>query len=327
MSRPAGFRGLSKGSGYDFNHPGPIASDGSHLWVGSGPSVTELSASNGSLIRVLRGPAYGFSVRSIAADAAHVWVLNASGSITELMASSGALVQIVKGSAFDLQGSTEIASDGAHVWVANPCGPRCTGGVRGSGSITELLATTGALVQVLSGATYELDAPSVISSDGTDLWVVNSSSSIVTEIDDSSGALVRSIPATGNAIDSDGTHVWLTVREGSDPTYPGPGVLELSAATGQVVAHLTMPVYDPDAVASDGTDVWIAECGCNFEYDDFGYNDYGNVAELSASTGEPESLGGVPSDALNGPTGIALAGGRAWVTNLYGDSVTSFPTS
>jgi hypothetical protein len=67
--------------------------------------------------------------------------------------------------------------------------------------------------------------------------------------------------------------------------------------------------------------VWVANCECQF----IG-NDYGGVTELSASTGDVVGPAGA-IDGINGPSGIALGGGRAWVTNHYGDSVTAFPTS
>ena len=39
--------------------------------------------------------------------------------------------------------------------------------------MTELSASTGALVQVISGSSYGFDDPVAISSDGTDVWVAN----------------------------------------------------------------------------------------------------------------------------------------------------------
>jgi hypothetical protein len=309
-------KAVVQGSNYDFSYPGPIASDGSHLWVGSRSTVTEMSASDGSLVHVLRGPAYGFFVESIAADSSHVWVLN-YGSVTELSASTGALIQVISGPQYDLQGAYSIASDGTHVWIANGAGD----------SVTELSASTGALVQVLTGPGDEFVNPGPISSDGSHVWVVSVGikgllGPHVTELDAASGAFVKTIAASGDAIASDGTHVWLTVEQEGAPNYSGPGVYELSASTGAIVAELNAPVNVPVAVASDGTDVWIADCECDFDI-----NVYGGVTELSAATGAPVSVGTLPSDAVNGPTGIAIANGMAWVTNTYGDSVTAFPTS
>ena len=60
-------------------------------------SVTELSTANGTLVKVVRGPSYGFDdPSSIACDGAHVWVANAAGkSVTELSAATAVLVKIL----------------------------------------------------------------------------------------------------------------------------------------------------------------------------------------------------------------------------------------
>ena len=59
--------------------------------------------------------------------------------------------------------------------------------------MTELSASTGALVQVISGSSYGFQYPDGISSDGTDVWVANETGSSVTELSASTGALVQVI--------------------------------------------------------------------------------------------------------------------------------------
>ena len=56
-----------------------------------------------------------------------------------------------------------VSSDGTDVWVANS----------GGNSVTELSASTGALVHVVLGSKYGFDYPVAISSDGTEVWVAN----------------------------------------------------------------------------------------------------------------------------------------------------------
>ena len=56
-----------------------------------------------------------------------------------------------------------VASDGTHVWVTNATGK----------SVTELDASTGALVQVLSETSYKFSTPTGVTSDGTNVWAVN----------------------------------------------------------------------------------------------------------------------------------------------------------
>jgi len=48
--------------------------------------------------------------------------------------------------------------------------------------VTELSASTGALVKVLSGSNYGFDHPNAITSDGTHVWVANFYGSSVTEL-------------------------------------------------------------------------------------------------------------------------------------------------
>ena len=61
-----------------------------------------------------------------------------------------------------------VASDGTHVWVTNGDGD----------SVTELSASTGALVKVISGSAYQFDFPDAIASNGTNVWVANADQSV-----------------------------------------------------------------------------------------------------------------------------------------------------
>src|SRR5579863_9252342 len=80
-------------------------------------------------------------------------------------------------------GPVAVSSDGTHVWVAN----------FDSDSVTELDAATGALVQVITGSSYQFHSPAAISSDGTHVWVANIDGGSVTELDAATGALVQVI--------------------------------------------------------------------------------------------------------------------------------------
>ena len=60
-------------------------------------------------------------------------------------------------------------------------------------SVTEMDASTGALVKVVSGPKYHFDEPGAIALMGTDLFVANYGSAKITEVDASTGALVRVI--------------------------------------------------------------------------------------------------------------------------------------
>ena len=251
----------------------------------SGNSVTELSASTGALVKVISGSGYGFNdpTRS-SSDGTHVWVANAGGnSVTELSASTGALVQVISGSSLRLQRPRRVASDGTHVWVANArrqLGDRAVGLDRRAGqghlrlalrvqrperlvrrhprlgrqrrqgnSVTELSASTGALVKVISGSTYRFDDPDAVSSDGTHVWVANYGGNSVTELSASTGALVKVISGSAyrfndpHAIASDGTHVWVANYE----RRLGDRAVGLDRRAGQGDLRLDLRVQLPDA--------------------------------------------------------------------------------
>ena len=79
---------------------------------------------------------------------------------------------------------------------------------------------------------------------------------------------------------------------------------EINASTGSVVNTITVG-SDPFGIASDGTDVWVAN-----------YND-NTVSELDASTGSVIDTIPVGS----GPAGLCSHGTDAWVANSGSDTV------
>ena len=66
----------------------------------------------------------------------------------------------------------------------------------------------------------------------------------------------------------------------------------------------------PDAIASDGTHVWVANYDAN------------SVTELSAKTGGLVKVISGSRYKFNGPAAIASDGTHVWVANYDGDSVT-----
>ena len=115
-----------------------------------------------------------------------------------------------------------MSSDKAHVWIAN----------YGGNSVTELNASTGKLVHVLSGPTYGFDKPWAVSSDGKHVWIANHSGDSVTELNASTGVFVQLLSAGVPTLSSqghppDGKHVWVV----SDGGYnAGDSVTELVAS-------------------------------------------------------------------------------------------------
>jgi DNA-binding beta-propeller fold protein YncE len=113
-----------------------------------------------------------------------------------------------RGSSYGFGGPHAVASDGTHVWVANSLGD----------SVSELDASSGALVRVLLASRFGFSMPDAVSSDGTDVWMADdglgSTSGFATELDASTGTRVRVIKGRPygfkrpSSVWSDGTHVW-----------------------------------------------------------------------------------------------------------------------
>jgi len=89
----------------------------------------------------------------------------------------------------------------------------------------------------------------------------------VTELNAATGALVKVLqgPQYGFnqawAIASDGSHVWVANDNDSNEETNYSSVTELDAATGALVKVLSKSRYQfsfADAIASDGTHVWVA---------------------------------------------------------------------
>ena len=120
---------------------------------------------------------------------------------------------------------------------------------------------------------WGFNRPAAVSSDGTHLWVADTSGDSVIELNAKTGALVKVITGSNNefaeprAASADGSHVWVLMSS---------WVTELNAATGAVVKVITASSYgfnQTGDISSDGTHVWVT-------------NQAGNsVTELNAATG------------------------------------------
>jgi hypothetical protein len=285
--------------------PGYVAGPGYDLATGVGsingavfvPAIAKFAS---SLVGTTSGSKYHFGATvGIAASKGALWVANAH-SVTEVRAPSGAFARNIP-IAGDV---TAIASDAAHVWVTSS-----------SDQVTELLTSTGAVVQTISGPSYGFDEPDGISSDGTDVWVANGGGNSVTELSAATGALVRALSPSAYGIDdptaitSNGVSVWIANGNNS--------VTELMASSGVGEALLSGPSFgfdEPSAITNDGTSVWVA-------------NEHGNsVTQLS----ESGALVGVVVGSEYGfdsPRAIYSDGIRIWVVNRSGNSVSEFAAS
>jgi YVTN family beta-propeller protein len=172
----------------------------------------------------------------------------------------------------------------------------------GANSVTELDASTGAVVQTIGVGNFD-DA---VSSDGIHVWVANSGDNTVTELDASTGAVVQTIGVGSGpeGISSDNADVWVA-NYGSGN---GNTVTELDASTGAVVQTIGVGNFPPNSISSDGTHVWVA----SFDY--IG----SSLTELGASTGAVIGTIGVGKS----PDGVSSDGTHVWVANGGDDTVT-----
>ena len=287
---------------YHFAAPYAVVFDGTHLWVtnASGNSVTEVNASDGSVVQVFNGASYGFNnPQGLAFDGRHLWIANGGGaSVTEINSSDGSLVRVLSGGSYDFAGPQAIAFDGKDLWVTNTVG----------NSVTEVNAATGSAVQVLSASNYLFAKPLDIAYDGLGhVWITNNRDDIVTEVNTSDGSLVRTVfellglqGAAG--IVFDGQHLWIADNAGA-------GATELNAADGSFVRFVSTG-GGPQDIAFDGVHVWVT----TFQ---------GAVTEIDAGTGSVVNTLSSAAYGFQDTTGIAFDGNHLWIADVHANTLTA----
>jgi hypothetical protein len=112
--------------------PAPISVDGGHVWVQAyntllvnGPSLAELDARDGHLVRLISGHTYRWNLPSFVTAGPNLWVTSQTGGyhnlgfVVELSASTGQLVHRYSGPQYHFGHPFKIAAFGSHVWVLN----------------------------------------------------------------------------------------------------------------------------------------------------------------------------------------------------------------
>ena len=256
------------GGRYDFSAVSALAADGPDIWVANNgnSSLTELNASTGAWVRTLSGSRLGLDYPTqIAAYGNYLWVVNqseqpnAAWTLIQLNAATGTRLRTLKWDGTASLGG--IALDGGELWVTGD----------GFGHVTELNASTGAVIRVVSSLDFDFDTPDTIAADGPDIWVANqngnSGKDSVTELDAATGKILRTIPYDAlpdpGFIYADGAHIWVASSNDGDSSGPAVcgSVTELDADTGAVLRVLEGGRYgfdDPLAIVANGTNVWVA---------------------------------------------------------------------
>ena len=148
-----------EGSAYGFSQPDGISSDGTNVWVTNpgNNTVSEFSASTGDVVQILSGSQYHFDQpTAIASDGTTRMGCQLNRRLNHrtlgVDRGVGASDQWpVANSQPELYDPDGIVISGGSVWVSN-WGPTVVGDVE-EGFVTELSASTGALVQEVANPT------------------------------------------------------------------------------------------------------------------------------------------------------------------------------
>jgi hypothetical protein len=263
-----------------------LASDGTHVWVValSGPGgfgAGRLTKIDPATNTVVVSASVGF-VATAAYDGGGVWVAG-SGSARRIDPATAAAGPPIPVGTFP----QDIVAAGGRIWVVNGGTP---------GSLTEIDPATNTVVDTwtfgaaLRRATF----------DGTRLWIASQDDNSVYSLDPATGTVLPH-PAGVDPLDVayDGQYIWVC-------DFSGGGVYRLDPTTGNPVGGVVATNALPQAVAYDGTNLWVTHNG-------------GTVSRvnpvLAAETGDYNL--GVNSD-------ILFDGTNLWATDYDGHRVIKF---
>ncbi|BEP11731.1 hypothetical protein acdb102_00420 [Acidothermaceae bacterium B102] len=290
---------------YGFNGALSGVFDGAHVWVANqgGNSLTELNASDRSLVRVVSGATYDFDHPwTTAFDGSHIWVTNPdNNTVTEVNASDGSLVRVLSGGSYGFNAPRGIAFDFAtdHLWVTDEFG----------NSLTEIRGTDGAFVALVNATALQLNHPNTILDDGTHLWVTNINGNSVTELNPD-GTWVRTLSGGSYGFQQpsglafvDG-HLWV-----SSWSLSAPAVTEVNGDDGGLIAYVPMPAPRPVGIVAFDGYLWVALW------------EGSSLVQIQESNAAIVHTFGPADGPFNYPQGIVSDGNELWVINAGGNSV------
>ncbi len=190
---------------------------------------------------------------------------------------------------------------GAASTVPGPAGPAGVNGTPGP-SLAEMRA---ALKQWYP-QTYPAGVnPAAIAFDGSNLWITNYTSNVVTKLRAIDGVIVGTYPtgAWSLGIAFDGTNIWV-VNSNSNT------VTKLLASDGSLVGTYAVG-SSPSEALFDGANIWVTNTWSN------------SVTELRATDGSV--VGSYPTG--TNPKGITFDGANIWVSNYGSNNLTELRAS
>jgi len=182
--------------------------------------------------------------------------------VTVIILASAIIVHTATASAVSVPAEPDsLLAVGGDVWVAS-CG---------GNSVTEILRSNAKVVQV----SYGFACPDALAFADGEIWVANQAGSSITELSASTGDFVATL--TGPDI-SDPVSL-ISVAGGSfwvGNTYTdnafGPSLAQINASSGDITETVTDPsdlkfiLSDPQHIAFDGKDIWVADSGSTYEF-------------------------------------------------------------
>ena len=227
-------------------------------------------------------------------------------------------------SATTFTGIQDVSDDGANAWsVTSSANPG------GTDALVQTNIATGAITV---HADSSLDQSSAVSSDGTNVWIANTTYGSVSGCtafcitkyniasgtfshiaDDGTGTVFNS----PTAVSSDGTNVWV-YNAGSSGGF----VSKINIASGQAttISNLTIsadyPAHEVREISSDGTNVWVAT---NSVSGPTGNCANGCIVKINIASG---AMAVISDISINEPDSVVTDGTNVWVTNNSADNTT-----
>jgi YVTN family beta-propeller protein len=299
-------------AGYGLDVPSSATVAGADLFVANegGNSVTVVDASTGAHVTTITGAPFGFDQpTAIVAVGPDLFVANgAANSVTELDSSTRTVVRIISGAQFGFADPIALAAGQGRLYVLSAAGP-----------VTAVSTATGDLAGIASGAQFGFSTPLGIAVSGNNVFVTNSATDSVVEINGQTMALIRQIQGaeykfktpTGAVIE--GSNLWVTNQAGDSVT-------ELATSTGKlvrvVVDTTNLPTPGP-IIYGDGYVFTVSPPG-----------DSPMVSQITPADGWVAWMMCNTNGAylFSNPQAAAVSGSNLWVVSKGSSSLTEMDT-
>jgi outer membrane protein assembly factor BamB len=187
-----------------------LATSGPYLLVGSlnasggagQGAVTEVDPASGRVVETISGKQYHLGIpvaMAIAGGDLFVLSLTESNSgnniwaLSEVNLGDGQLVRVFPNAVDGISNPSTVYTYGPYVYVASLGRYRANANLTGSygpGAVSQIDASSGALVRVIRGTRFDLDSPSALAGHGGRVYVADTGANAITVLDAGTGALV-----------------------------------------------------------------------------------------------------------------------------------------